>query len=105
MQQSEALRRYLQENDTWARRKRLPTGRGPLYLQRDVKPATLELLHVDEGLRAFARRPEREYQLLLDIAAREENSLTLAYTPEGVIVGQVSLAPAGGWWLDLLHTQ
>jgi GNAT superfamily N-acetyltransferase len=53
---------------------------------------------VDEGLRAFARTPEREHELLLKLARQPENRLTLAYSPAGKIVGQVTLAPLDGWW-------
>jgi acetoin utilization protein AcuA len=51
-------------------------------------------------LLAFARVPEREYQLLLGIAERPDCALTLAYTATGIIVGQVTLAPLDHWWHD-----
>jgi hypothetical protein len=74
------------------------TSAGTLYL-RDFCPASLvESLKVDTGLRAFARHPEREHQLLRTIAERSDSKLTLAYTTCGVIVGQVTLAPAGTRW-------
>jgi hypothetical protein len=44
------------------------TVRGPLFLQSCSSPAFVEGLQADEGLRAFARLPEREHQLLLDYA-------------------------------------
>jgi acetoin utilization protein AcuA len=56
---------------------------------------------VDEGLRAFARRPEREHQLLHSLAQKPENRLTLAYTATGNIVGQAALAPLDDWWLAI----
>jgi GNAT superfamily N-acetyltransferase len=77
------------------------TAAGPLFLQRCCSPALVEVLHVDEGLRAFARTPEREQQLLLTLASKAANRLTLAYTPEGKIVGQATLAPLDGWWQDI----
>jgi len=77
------------------------TPAGPLLLRNCSTPSFVESLEVDEGLRAFARRPEREHHLLLSIAQQPENRLTLAYTATGNIVGQVSLAPLDGWWQDI----
>lgn len=77
------------------------TERGSLLLQSSCQPSLVEVLHVDEGLRAFARLPEREHQLLLNLSRNAANRLTLAYTPEGKIVGQVTLAPLEGWWQDI----
>jgi len=74
------------------------TPDGKLLLARHCLPALVEQLRADAGLRAFARLPEREYQLLLQIARQPQSSLTLAYTCAGEIVGQVSLAPADSWW-------
>ena len=61
-------------------------------------------LKADAGLRAFARTAEREHQLLRSIAQRPDSKLTLAYTGEGGIVGQVTLVPASGWWEELPNT-
>jgi GNAT superfamily N-acetyltransferase len=55
-------------------------------------------------LHAFAHLPEREHELLLGIAERTDCALTLAYTPSGEIVGQVTMAPADGWWQGLANT-
>lgn len=66
--------------------------------------AFVESLKPDVGLRAFARCPEQEHQLLRTIAERPDNILTLAYTAQGVIVGQVSLVPADGYWQELTNT-
>jgi len=77
------------------------TPAGPLFLRNNCSPAFVEGLKADEGLRSFARRPEREHHLLLSIAQQPENRLTLAYTATGNIVGQVSLAPLDGWWQDI----
>jgi len=74
------------------------TSAGQLLLARHCSPSLVEGLRADDGLRAFARLPEREHQLLLSIARQAHSSLTLAYTPGGEIVGQVTLAPAGSWW-------
>jgi acetoin utilization protein AcuA len=77
------------------------TPAGPLFLRSCCSPAFVEGLKADDGLHAFARRPEREHHLLLSIAQQPENRLTLAYTATGNIVGQVSLAPLDGWWQDI----
>ena len=77
------------------------TASGPLFLRSCCSPSFVEDLKADEGLRAFARLPEREHQLLLSIAQQSENRLTLAYTASGNIVGQVSLVPLDHWWRDI----
>lgn len=81
-----------------SRMKTYKTVRGPLFLQNCCSPALVEGLQAGEGLRAFARLPEREHQLLLTVARQTANRLTLAYTPAGKIVGQVTLVPLDGWW-------
>lgn len=80
------------------------TPGGPVLLHDSCSFSFVQQLNVDGGLRAFARRPEREYALLLDLARRDDSSLTLAYTPEGIIVGQLTLAPADDWWQDAPNT-
>ena len=77
-----------------SRVKTYKTAAGPLFLRTCCPPALVEGLQVDEGLRAFARLPEREHQLLITLARQPENRLTLAYTPAGKIVGQATLAHA-----------
>lgn len=84
-----------------SRVKMYKTTAGPLFLRSGCSPSFVEGLKADEGLRAFARLPEREHQLLLSLAQQPENRLTLAYTASGTIVGQVSLAPLDGWWQDI----
>jgi GNAT superfamily N-acetyltransferase len=64
----------------------------------------VESLKPDAGLCAFARLPEREHQLLKKIAMQPESILTLAYTQQGAIVGQVTLVPADSSWLGLANT-
>ena len=81
-----------------SRVKTYKTAAGPLFLRTCCSPSLVEGLKVDEGLRAFARLPEREHQLLIALARQPENRLTLAYTPAGKIVGQATLAPLDGWW-------
>jgi GNAT superfamily N-acetyltransferase len=81
--------------------KKYKTPAGPLFLRNCCSPSFVEGLKADEGLRAFARRPEREHQLLLSIAQKPENRLTLAYTATGNIVGQATLAPLDDWWLAI----
>ena len=77
------------------------TLEGPLFLQTCCTPSFVQGLKIDDGLRAFARIPEREHQLLLSIAQQPENRLTLAYTAGGTIVGQATLAPLDSWWQDI----
>jgi GNAT superfamily N-acetyltransferase len=74
------------------------TPAGQLFLRSCCSPSFVEGLKADEGLRSFARLPEREHHLLLSLAQQPENRLTLAYTATGDIVGQVSLAPLDHWW-------
>ena len=87
-----------------SRVKMLETSAGPLFLRSCCSPSLVEGLKADEGLRAFARRPEREHQLLLSVARKPENMLTLAYTPTGKIVGQATLAPVDDWWQNIGNT-
>ena len=74
---------------------------GPLFLRTCCTPSFVEGLKADEGLRAFARLPEREHHLLLSVARKPENRLTLAYSATGTIVGQATLAPLDDWWQDV----
>jgi GNAT superfamily N-acetyltransferase len=77
------------------------TPAGPVFLRNCSTPSFVESLQADEGLHAFARLPEREHQLLLTVARKPENRLTLAYTATGTIVGQATLAPLDNWWQDI----
>ena len=86
-----------------ARTRILETAMGKLFLQDSCQPSFVESLRVDSGLHAFARLPEREHQLLIGIARRSDCRLILAYTPEGVIVAEVTLAPGDAWWVGLEH--
>ena len=86
----------------WNTRK-IQTPAGILYLRNHCPACLVESLAIDDGMRAFARRSEREHQLLVNIAGRGDSALTLAYTPEGKIVGQVTVAPADAWWSGLEH--
>jgi GNAT superfamily N-acetyltransferase len=68
-------------------------------LLRDFCPPSLvERLKAESGLHAFTNVAEREHALLLDIASSPDCALTLAHTPAGEIAGQVTIAPADGWW-------
>ncbi len=91
----------LKKSDAVSRSKKLETKAG-MVLLRDACPASfIERLGVDEGLHAFARLPEREHHLLLTIA----QSSDCTHTPEGKIIGQVTIAPADDWWegIDSLY--
>ena len=81
----------------------LDTPAGPLLLHDYCSSSLIESLRADNGLRAFARRPEREHQLLLNIAKKPENKLTIACTPDGDIIGEVTLAPADAHWGNTEH--
>lgn len=87
-----------------SRIKTIDTAMGTLILQTCCPPSLLEGLRADSGLRAFARLPEYEHQLLLNIARRPDCTLTLAYTPAGQIIGQVTIAPCEDWWSGLEST-
>lgn len=69
------------------------TPMGTLVLEQRCSPSLIARMRVERGMHAFARSPEREHELLLRIARRPDSALTLAYTPSGEIVGQVTLAP------------
>lgn len=84
-----------------ARVKTYKTPAGPIFLRRSCTPSFVKGLNVDEGLRAFARLPEREHNLLLSIAEKPGSRLTLAYTAGGTIIGQATLAPLENWWQDI----
>jgi len=94
----------LQKNNVSPLRRGFETAAGPLILQNFCSPALVASLKAERGLHAFAHSPEREHQLLLGIAERPDSSLTLAYTPGGEIVGQVTLAPADPWWQGVANT-
>ncbi|QBD78174.1 hypothetical protein EPA93_20100 [Ktedonosporobacter rubrisoli] len=76
----------------------LDTKKGPVFLRDFCPPSFVERLRPDSELRAFARLPEREHQLLLGIARSPDCALTLGYTPSGEIIGEVTIAPADEWW-------
>jgi acetoin utilization deacetylase AcuC-like enzyme len=90
-------------DETPSRSKQMKTERGTLLLRDFCPPSLVERLHVESGLHAFARIPEREHQLLLSLAKSPDCALTLAHTPAGEIVGQVTLAPLDEWWEGLEH--
>ncbi|MFL5591612.1 MAG: hypothetical protein ACJ8DI_28705, partial [Ktedonobacteraceae bacterium] len=80
----------LQKSNVSPLRRGFETAKGPLILQSFCSPAMVASLKAERGLHAFAHSPEREHQLLLGIAERPDCALTLAYTPGGEIVGQVT---------------
>ncbi len=89
---------HLRGSQTPSRSKTIQTPAGPLLLRDFCPPSLVERLVPDSGLHAFARIPEREHELLLNIAKSPDCALTLAHTPEGEIVAQVTLAPGDDWW-------
>ena len=74
------------------------TAGGPLLLFDGCSPEVVAHLHADDGLHAFTHAPEREHQLLLNIAQHSQGKLTLVATFTGEIVGEVTLIQANGWW-------
>lgn len=89
---------HLNREATPSRIQSLSTKQGQILLRDFCPPSFIERLHVDSGLCAFARVPEREHQLLMDIAKSPDCALSVAYVPSGEIVGQVTIAPADDWW-------
>jgi acetoin utilization deacetylase AcuC-like enzyme/GNAT superfamily N-acetyltransferase len=92
---------HIRGTATPSRSKTIETPKGTLLLRDFCPPSLVDRLTPDIGLRAFARLPEREHQLLLSIARRPDCALTLAHTPSGEIVGEVTLAPGDEWWEGL----
>ncbi|HJT57924.1 MAG TPA: GNAT family N-acetyltransferase [Ktedonobacteraceae bacterium] len=84
-----------------SRTKTIETARGPLLLRNFCPPSLVERLTPESDLDAFARAAEREHRLLISIAKNPDCALILAHTPEGVIVGQVTLAFGDEWWEGL----
>ncbi len=91
----------LQGEEELSQSNSLETAKGPLFLRSFCPPSFIERLRVESGMHAFAHLPEREYQLLLNIAKSPDSELTIAHTPAGEIVGEVSLAPGEGLWEGL----
>jgi acetoin utilization deacetylase AcuC-like enzyme len=92
---------HLRGSNTPSRSKLLETERGPVLLRDFCPPSMVERLRADQGLHAFARLPEREWQLLLKIAKSPDSALALAHTPGGEIIGEVTIAPGDEWWEGL----
>ncbi len=89
---------HMNREGTPSRSKVLETKQGPVLIRDFCPPSFVERLRAESGLHAFARLPEREHQLLLGISQSPDCALALAYTPNGEIVGQVTIAPADDWW-------
>ncbi len=81
-----------------SRTRTLTTSRGAILLRDFCPPSLIERLQPDSGLNTFARIPEREHALLLNIAKSPDCALTVAHTTAGTIVGEVTIAPADEWW-------
>src|SRR5438046_2434860 len=94
----------LQKSNVSPLRRGFETAAGSLILHRFCPPSLVTSLKADRGLHAFTHVPETEHQLLLGIAGRPDCALTLAYTPIGEIVGQVTVAPADAWWQGVANT-
>src|SRR5215471_7793277 len=94
-------RGVLRGNSTTSQSRTIETPAGKLVLRNFCPPSLVESLWAGCGLRAFARLPEREHRLLVNIARRPDSALTLAHTLSGEIVGEVTLVPADAWWAGL----
>lgn len=92
---------HIQGSESPSRSKMIETTNGPVLLRDFCPPSFIERLVPDRGLHAFARVPEREHQLLLSIARNPDCVLTLAHSPAGTIVGQVTRAFGDEWWEGL----
>src|SRR5207302_5371867 len=68
---------HLKGSATPSRSKILETSKGTLLLRDFCPPSLVEHLRADSGLQAFARTPEREHELLLNIAKSPDCALTL----------------------------
>ena len=89
---------HLHGTATPSRSKIIETKKGEILLRDFCPPSFVERLKPDDGLRAFARFPEREHRLLLGISKSPDCALTLAHTPTGEIVGEVTMAPGDSFW-------
>ncbi len=89
---------YLNRQQKSSRSKMLETKKSTLLLRDFCPPSLVERLRPDRGFHAFTGTPEREHQLMLDIAKSPDCALTLAHTSDGVIIGEVTIAPADEWW-------
>jgi acetoin utilization deacetylase AcuC-like enzyme/GNAT superfamily N-acetyltransferase len=89
---------HIRGSQTPSRIKTFESSAGPLLLRDFCPPSMVERLVPDSGLHAFARLPEREHQLLINLAKSPDCALALAHTPEGEIVAQVTLTPGDDWW-------
>jgi acetoin utilization deacetylase AcuC-like enzyme len=89
---------HLNRANTSSRTRVLETPRGQILMRDFCPPSLVEHLRPASDLHAFAHTPEREHDLLLKIARSPDSALTLAHTPEGEILGQVTIAPADEWW-------
>jgi acetoin utilization deacetylase AcuC-like enzyme len=89
---------HLRDRVIPSRMKTLETPKGPIFLRDACPPSLIERLKAEEGLHSFARLPEREHELLLSIARSPDCELTIAHTPGGEIIGQVTLTPGDEWF-------
>ncbi|MBO0792563.1 MAG: acetoin utilization protein AcuC, partial [Ktedonobacteraceae bacterium] len=78
---------HLNKESVPSRSRTLSTRGGPILMRDFCPPSLVERLRAESGLRSFARIPEREHQLLLEIARGSDCALALAHTPTGEIVG------------------
>jgi acetoin utilization deacetylase AcuC-like enzyme/GNAT superfamily N-acetyltransferase len=92
---------HLNRQNTPSRSKVLQTKKGTLLLRDFCPPSLVERLQAESGFHAFTGKPEREHQLMRDIAKSPDCALTLAHTSDGEIVGEVTIAPGDEWWVGI----
>jgi GNAT superfamily N-acetyltransferase len=80
---------------------RLELGGRPLIVRERVPLSMVRRLRVAPDMHAFTKDAQREARLLRRLAERSDTNLTVAHTPEGEIVAEVSMAPADGRWADV----
>ena len=70
---------------------RYQAQRGPLVLRDRCPASLLRRLEVDPGIHTFVRDADQEREVLARIAEEPAGEVTVAHTPEGVVVGYVAV--------------
>jgi acetoin utilization protein AcuA len=80
--------------DSEDRREQYSTRRGIVTIIPDCSEAELSVLKIDDGLGFFwHNRPDLQHQALIKIAARPDGQVAVALSPEGVIIGYLTITP------------
>jgi acetoin utilization deacetylase AcuC-like enzyme len=70
---------------------RYQAPRGPLVLRDRCPASLLRRLEVDPGIHTFVRDADQEREVLARIAEEPAGEVTVAHTPDGVVVGYVAV--------------